>query len=135
MGHSLPTRRCLLYRKFGLNINIGQGIRGKKYRVSGTAIGTYGGLVQEKVTRSITNRNRSGEIASNPTLTLKTEAMTTATVTLRFETRQQAETFAMLWARITKKGHIVGSGIENVEVILHNVTSEELAWINELTRP
>ena len=61
--------------------------------------------------------------------------MTTATVTLKFETRQHAERFTMLWARITKKGHIVGSGTENVEVILRNVTSDELAWINELTRP
>jgi hypothetical protein len=65
----------------------------------------------------------------------KTEAMTTATVTLRFETRQEAETFSMLWSRITKKGHIVGSGTENFEVVLHNVTSEELGWINELIRP
>ena len=61
--------------------------------------------------------------------------MTTATVTLKFETRQEAERFTMLWTRITKKGHIVGSGTENVMVILQNVTSEELAWINELTRP
>jgi hypothetical protein len=61
--------------------------------------------------------------------------MITATVILRFETRQHAERFTMLWSRITKKGHIVGSGDRNVEVILHNVTSEELGWINELTRP
>jgi hypothetical protein len=58
--------------------------------------------------------------------------MTTATVTLKFETRQHAERFAMLWSRITKKSHIVGSGIENAKVILQNVTSEQLGWINEL---
>ena len=58
--------------------------------------------------------------------------MTTARVTLKFETRQEAERFAMLWARITKKSPIVGYGTENVEVLLHDVTSDELGWINEL---
>jgi hypothetical protein len=61
--------------------------------------------------------------------------MKTATVILKFETRQHAERFAMLWERITKKDYIVGYGTENVEVILHNVTSEQLGWINELARP
>jgi hypothetical protein len=55
--------------------------------------------------------------------------MTTATVTLKFETRQQAEKFAAIWSRRTKRGHIVGSGIENVQLILHDVTPSELDWI------
>jgi uncharacterized lipoprotein YbaY len=58
--------------------------------------------------------------------------MITATVTLRFETRQQAERFSMLWARITKKDAMVFYGTENAKVILQNVTAEELGWINEL---
>ena len=63
---------------------------------------------------------------------LTTKKMQIATVTLKFETRQQAETFATLWARRTKRGHIVGSGMENVEVILHNVTPDELDWVKQL---
>ncbi len=58
--------------------------------------------------------------------------MQVATVTVKFETRQQAETFATLWARRTKRGHIVGSGTENVEVILHDVTPDELEWVKQL---
>jgi hypothetical protein len=59
----------------------------------------------------------------------KTTKMKTATVTLKFETRQEAETFATLWARFTRRGHIVGSGLENVEVTVHDVTPTELDWI------
>ena len=60
---------------------------------------------------------------------MTTEIMRTATVTLKFETRHQAEKFATLWARFTKRGHIVGAGIENVEVTLHDVTNSELEWV------
>jgi hypothetical protein len=58
--------------------------------------------------------------------------MRLATVTLKFETREQAETFATIWLRKTKRGHIVGAGMENVEVMLHDVTPDELEWINQL---
>ena len=58
--------------------------------------------------------------------------MRLATVTLKFETREQAETFTTIWSRKTKRGHIVGSGMENVEVMLHDVTPDELEWINQL---
>ena len=58
--------------------------------------------------------------------------MIKAKVILKFKTRQDAERFAMLWARITKKSPMVGFGTENVEVLLHDVTSDELGWINEL---
>ena len=57
--------------------------------------------------------------------------MKTATVTVRFETRNSAETFATLWARFSKKGHIVGSGLEEVDVTVHQVTPDELGWIKE----
>ena len=63
---------------------------------------------------------------------LTTKKMQIATVTLKFETRQQAETFATLWARRTKRGHIVGSGMENLEVTLHGVTPDELEWVKQL---
>ena len=55
-----------------------------------------------------------------------------ATVTLKFETREQAETFATIWSRKTKRGHIVGSGMENVELMLHDVAPDELEWIKQL---
>ena len=58
--------------------------------------------------------------------------MKTATVTLRFETRQQAEKFATLWSRKTKRGHIIGAGTKDVDVIFHDVTPDELSWIKEL---
>ena len=54
------------------------------------------------------------------------------TVTLKFETREQAETFATIWSRKTKRGHIVGSGMENVELMLHDVAPDELEWIKQL---
>ena len=57
--------------------------------------------------------------------------MKTATVTVRFETRTSAETFATLWARFSKKGHIVGSGLDNVDVTVHKVDSNELEWIKD----
>jgi hypothetical protein len=53
----------------------------------------------------------------------------TATVTVRFEERKGAERFATDWARLTKKGHTIGAGLENVDVVLHNVTTQELNWI------
>jgi len=55
--------------------------------------------------------------------------MKTATVKVRFETRTSAETFATLWARFSKKGHIVGSGLEDVDVTVHRVEPDELGWI------
>jgi len=58
--------------------------------------------------------------------------MRLATVTLKFETREQAETFATIWSRKTKRGHIVGSGMENVELMLHDVAPDELEWIKQL---
>ena len=54
------------------------------------------------------------------------------TVTLKFETREQAETFATIWSRKTKRGHIIGSGMENVELMLHDVAPDELEWIKQL---
>jgi len=57
--------------------------------------------------------------------------MRTATVTLNFEKRQGAERFAIDWERLTKKGHTIGSGIKDVEVVIHNVTMQELNWIKK----
>ena len=57
--------------------------------------------------------------------------MENATVTLRFETKSSAETFAKLWARFAKKGNIVGSGLENVDVKVYDVTPIQLEWIKE----
>jgi hypothetical protein len=57
--------------------------------------------------------------------------MKTATVTVRFEERQEAEVFATLWARFSKKGHTVGSGLENVDVTVSDVEPTELDWIKE----
>jgi len=57
--------------------------------------------------------------------------MRTATVTVRFETRDEAETFATLWARFSKRGHIVGAGLENVDVMIHDVTPSELEWVKD----
>lgn len=57
--------------------------------------------------------------------------MKTAKVTVRFEERHDAEVFATLWARFSKKGHTVGVGIENVDVIVSDVEPNELDWIKE----
>ena len=57
--------------------------------------------------------------------------MKTATVTVRFEERQEAEVFATLWARFSKKGHTVSSGTQDVDVIVSGVTPCELDWIKE----
>jgi len=42
--------------------------------------------------------------------------------TLTFPTRQLAEDFATDWSRKTLSGHTVGSGEENVEVSIYNIT-------------
>jgi hypothetical protein len=55
--------------------------------------------------------------------------MKTATVTLNFETRQQAEDFAKLYTRFTLRGNLIGSGLENVKVTVYDVTTKELEWI------
>ena len=65
------------------------------------------------------------------TNTKKQKTMENATITLRFETKSSAETFATLWARFSKKGHIVGSGLENVDVKVYDVTPIQLDWIKE----
>lgn len=57
--------------------------------------------------------------------------MKTATVTIRFEERQNAELFATKWGRASKRGHIIGAGLKNVEVTLHDVTPTELDWVKQ----
>lgn len=41
--------------------------------------------------------------------------------TLTFPERQQAENFAIAWGRHTKTGHLIGSGLKNVEVTVWDV--------------
>ena len=53
------------------------------------------------------------------------------TATLKFPERLQAETFATEWSRYSKTGHIVGSGMENVEVTVFDVTEADKEWIND----
>ncbi len=54
-----------------------------------------------------------------------------AKATLTFEKREQAELFALKWARKTKRGHIVGDGFTNVYVTVFHVTEDEKDWINQ----
>lgn len=50
--------------------------------------------------------------------------------TLTFPKRLQAEDFAKAWSRHSKTGHIVGSGTENVNVTVFDVTESGQAWID-----
>ena len=50
--------------------------------------------------------------------------------TITFPKREQAERFATAWARKTKTGHIVGSGMENVEVTVFDITEESKVFID-----
>lgn len=50
--------------------------------------------------------------------------------TLTFTKRLQAEDFATAWGRYSKTGHIVGSGMENVDVIIFDVIDKDKTWIN-----
>ena len=50
--------------------------------------------------------------------------------TLTFANRELAEHFATAWSRYSKRGHIVGAGTENVEVIVHDVEESDKAWID-----
>lgn len=51
--------------------------------------------------------------------------------TLKFQQRFQAEKFAKLWGRYSKKGHSIGSGMTDVEVDIYNVTEKDKEWINK----
>mgnify|MGYP001286414152 CR=1 FL=1 len=50
--------------------------------------------------------------------------------TLTFPTRQLAEDFATDWSRKTLSGHTVGSGEENVEVSIYNITDGDKDWVD-----
>lgn len=50
--------------------------------------------------------------------------------TLTFPSRSQAETFATDWSRYSKTGHIIGSGLENVEVTVFGLSQEDQNWID-----
>lgn len=50
--------------------------------------------------------------------------------TLKFPLRIQAEKFAKNYARYSKKGHLVGSGLVNVEVTVFDVTDQDKDWID-----
>lgn len=50
--------------------------------------------------------------------------------TLTFQTRHQAEAFAIAWGRYSKTGHIIASGMENVVVTVFDVTEDDKKWIN-----
>ena len=58
----------------------------------------------------------------------KTTTMNKAT--LKFSTREVAERFATDWGRYSKRGHIVGAGTENVEVMVFDLTDNDRAWID-----
>jgi len=51
--------------------------------------------------------------------------------TIKFATRELAEKFATDWSRFSLTGHIIGSGIENVEVKVFDITKEQKIWIDE----
>ena len=51
--------------------------------------------------------------------------------TLTFATRKHAEAFARAWGRATKTGHIIGAGMENVKVTVHDVTDETKKFIDD----
>ena len=50
--------------------------------------------------------------------------------TLKFRYRDHAESFANAWARHTLRGHIVGSGLENVEVTVFDIDESDKNWID-----
>lgn len=52
------------------------------------------------------------------------------TATLTFPKRTQAETFAKSWSRFSKRGHVIGAGLNDVVVSLQNVTEDEKQWID-----
>lgn len=54
--------------------------------------------------------------------------------TLTFKRKKDADIFTAAYSRHTKKGHIVGPGIENVEVTVFDVTDDEKYWINNYIR-
>lgn len=51
--------------------------------------------------------------------------------TITFSTREQAENFARAWTRKTLMGNTIGSGENNVQVNVYNVTDELKEWINQ----
>ena len=62
-----------------------------------------------------------------PTTTPPPVSPDTFTATLKFPTRDDAETFATQWSRTTRRGHTL---TRNCEVILHDVTPTEKVWID-----
>lgn len=52
------------------------------------------------------------------------------TATLTFPERLQAIHFATAWSRYSLTGHIIGPGMENVDVILTNVQDYDKEWID-----
>lgn len=54
----------------------------------------------------------------------------TMKATLTFPKREQAEGFAIAYQRHTKRGHIVGAGSANVEVIVFDLSDEDKEWID-----
>lgn len=50
---------------------------------------------------------------------------------LKFGLRQQAQDFSRAWAFYSKRGHIMGSGLENVTVLIFDVTEQDKIWIDQ----
>ena len=50
--------------------------------------------------------------------------------TLTFSTRVVAEKFATDWSRYSRRGHIVGSGNDNVDVVVFDLTDNDKNWID-----
>ena len=50
-------------------------------------------------------------------------------LSIAFDTRQQAQTFCTKWTRKSLTGHTMTAGTENVTVTVWNVTPEQLEWI------
>ena len=50
--------------------------------------------------------------------------------TLTFTTLKMAEDFAKAWSRKSMKGHTIGSGAENVSVLIDGITDELKIWID-----
>ena len=53
------------------------------------------------------------------------------TATLKFATRELAETFCKAWSRYSLRGHSLGSGLTDVSVKVHDVSESDERWINE----
>lgn len=66
-------------------------------------------------------------VGSNKHKDEKTTTMSKAT--LKFSTRSIAERFTTDWSRYSKRGHIIGAGTENVEVIVFDLTDNDRNWI------